>query len=189
MSLPSLLSLMAQQVPGAPGEDLYDIVVLTPKEPIWPFLLWSGLTLLFFIILGWVIWYFLRRQPSHQPKENPQSKAIRRFRRLKQNGQELEANQFTLEVSDILKNYLADKYTDPVRFETTPEFLNRIAEKKTQLPNAAQQELRGFLIASDEVKFANKPDAGAQVAPLLKRAENVVNLCETIGNDAGTGSS
>ncbi len=93
---------------------------------------------------------------------------------------ELDASRYTLEVSDTLKDYLAQKFKDPVRFETTEEFLARIAKEQTQLPDAAQQELQSFLVAAEEVKFGNAPDADRRAVPLIKRAENVVNLCQTI---------
>ncbi|MEM9283634.1 MAG: hypothetical protein AAGA96_17570 [Verrucomicrobiota bacterium] len=175
-----LNSLLAQQ--RGPGEDeIFDIVVITPQPPIWPTVLWSIITLFLFGLVAWALWYFLWTKRPQSTEPPPQLVAAKAFRILRQKIDSLEANEATLEASEVLKNYLSAKYNDPVRYETSHEFLGRISKTNTRLPNAAQQELRGFLVDSDAVKFGNTKDGAAQVAPLLKRAENVIHLCQTIG--------
>lgn len=169
--------ILAQQ-PNA--DELYDIVILEPKTSLWPFFLWA---LLIFVFLGGIaamVITLLRSRTPTSPAMSPQDRAEARFRGIQQKTDSIPVSEIMLEVSDTLKDYLAEKYDDPLRFETTQEFLKRISKQKTKLPDAAQQELRGFLVAADEIKFGSTAGAEEKSLPLIKSAENVVSLCQTI---------
>jgi signal transduction histidine kinase len=173
------------QPPGA--DELFDIVILTPKDPVWPLILWT--TSIIAILIGataLTIWVIRSRKPvgsSLSPKE----RATARFRSVQQRSDELKANEIMLEVSDSLKDYLAEQYNDPLRYETTQEFLARISHETTQLPTAAQEQVRGFVVAADEMKFGNTSNSRQKCLPLIETAESIVNLCEA--NDQGHGSN
>ena len=171
--------ILAQQ-PVA--DELYDIVILAPKAPLWPFLLWALLIFLFLGGIAALIIYILRSRTTAAPAVSPQEKAGARFRAIQQKTDTVPVNEVMLEVSDTLKDHLAEKYDDPLRFETAQEFLNRISKEETRLPTAAQQELRGFIVAAEEIKFGNTTGAEEKSLPLIKAAENVVSLCQTINH-------
>jgi len=175
---------LAQQAP--PADDIRDIVVLEPPQSVWPLVLTIALALLAVAAVALLAWWWMRRS-RRTAAMPPEARARDQFRRLAAERETMEPNRFGLAVSEALKTYLADKFDDPVRYETTPEFLERVAREQPRLPDAAQQELRRFLTAADEVKFANAPDAAERTAPLLKMAENVVHLCQVVGQEARTG--
>lgn len=162
------------------ADELYDIVILEPKTSLWPFFIWA---LLIFVLLGSIaalIINILRSRSPNAPVMSPQDRARARFRVIQQKTDSIPVSEIMLEVSDTLKDYLAEKYDDPLRFETTQEFLKRISKQKTKLPAAVQLELRSFLVAADEIKFGRSADAEEKSLPLIKAAENVVSLCQTI---------
>ena len=165
------------------GEDeLYDIVVLTPRESVWPVLFWAILAALIVGIAVATAIYFLVRNKS-RPAASPAAKAASRISKIKQNEEALEVARYTVALSETLKDYLSEKYADPVRYETAQEYLNRISTTGSKIPDAAQQELAHFLSESEELKFANLSDADDRKSPLGRKAENVLNICESIGKD------
>lgn len=180
--MPGIFSilLLAQAPPSS--DELYDIVVLAPEKSMWPLAFYLILGLLLLAGLGAWIWYLLRTRKTASANESATAKANRQLRELSLRHDELEPNRFSLALSDTLKDFLAAVFADPVRFETTQEFLARIARNGTNLPPAAQQELKEFLIAAEEVKFGNTADAGEQTLPLLHRARSLVNLCRSINS-------
>ena len=173
------LSRFLAQLTGT--EELYDIVVLTPKDPIWPVILWS--TLIAALLIG-ALALALRRPRSRSAASSlsPKERVIARFRLVLERSDELKASEIILEVSDSLKDYLAEQYNDPLRYETAQEFLTRISKEKTRLPTAAQEQLRSFIVAADEVKFGNSSNSHQNCLPLINTAKSIVNLCETDGN-------
>lgn len=177
-------SLLAQQ-PGASSDELYDIIELAPEESIWPLL--SYALLIFLLIVGAVlaIWLFLRSRKPNSVGEAPIRVAERQLRELEMTEGEREPNRYALALSETIKDFLAATFADPVRYETTEEFLGRLSQEGTSLPPAAQQELREFLVAAEEVKFANTSDSATRTAPLLQKAKNLLTLCTAINSESG----
>lgn len=164
----------------APENDIYDIVVLAPKDSFWPVIFWSILGLLILGTLGWMLWYFLRDSKGKNRQPSPESVAFRRFSIAHRDQEKMSANEYSLALSETLKDYLSAKFEDPLRFETTPEFLARVAGRKSRLPLAAQQQLEAFLIHAEEIKFGNSTDSEKKAAPLGKTAEQIVQLCQMV---------
>jgi len=169
---------------AAPPDELYDIVVLAPEKPIWPLLLFIALACLLVGGLVWMGFYLLRSRRQPVRRETAVGVALRRLRELEQSHGDLEPNCFSLAVSETLKDFLSATFGDPVRFETTQEFLSRVSWQGTKLPSAAQQSLKDFLVAAEEVKFGNAPDASEKTLPLLQRANELVTLCRTISSES-----
>ncbi|MDA7921089.1 hypothetical protein N9B21_01505 [Verrucomicrobiales bacterium] len=167
--------LLGQQTPGA--DELYDIVVLEPVPPIWPTVFWSILGVLILAAIGVAIWYYLKRS-EQTGGDSSVAKVKSRFLEIEKNRIEYAPNQFTLAISDALKDYLSEKFNDPVRFETSEEFLKRTSDTKSKLPAPARDLLRLFLSETDELKFGNKGGGDAKLIGLLLQADNVVNVCE-----------
>ena len=82
-------------------------------------------------------------------------------------------------ISDLLRNYLEERYALPASGKTTPEFLNEI-EFNALLPAKAGIFLRNFLNAADMIKFAKAPCDGSAVAAAV---ENAVELVENTSDD------
>lgn len=178
------LSRFLAQQPAPSSDELYDIIEVLPEASRLPLVIYSVLILLFLIALGLAIRYFLRARKTGPAQESPVARAQRQLRELESRGDELEPNRYALALSETVKDYLAATFADPVRYETTQEFLGRLSEQGTSLPPAAQQELRDFLIAAEEVKFGHAPGSGSRTIPLLQKAKNLLVLCTAISSES-----
>lgn len=172
--------ILAQQSPETtPGPDeLYDIVVLAPEASIWPTVFIFSVVLLFFIALAILIWHLVKKYQDGKRGPSPAFQAKTTLREIEKHHTEWDANRFSLAISDTLKDYFSAKYADPVRFETTPEFLKRASEHGSRLPSPVQDELREFLTSSDELKFGNVSQAEKQTWPLFLKAGEIIQMCE-----------
>lgn len=174
---------------NAPPEGIYDIIVPAPEPSWWSIIGVLFLTLGVFALLIGLILYLLRHRDGSGRGPGPGQRVARELDRIDRNRDQLPPNRFALAISDALKDYLAERFRDPVRFETTPEFLKRISRSETPLPPAAVQELRDFLVAAEEVKFGNIRDAAELAGPLLRNARQLVAICESVseGRTPGRG--
>ena len=167
--------LLGQQAPGA--DELYDIVVLEPVPSSWPLIFAGVLGVILMALSGLAVLYFLKRK-NQKADESPVARVKSRLLEIEKTRINLAPNQFSLAVSDALKDYLSEKFNDPVRYETSQEFLKRNSGTKTHLPEPARQLLLSFLTESEEVKFGHTADADTKLLPLLQRADEIVNVCE-----------
>ncbi len=184
MTLQPFNHFLAQTAP--PENDIYDIVVLAPKDPLWPTIIWSLTGLLILGVLGYFLYRLLSPGKGKRPA-NLEAIAMQRLRTAQAQQEEVSPNAYTLALSEALKDYLSEKFKDPVRFETTQEFLGRISAAQSRLPVAAQQHLESFLVRADEVKFGNSSDGEKKAAPLGKIAEQVVQLCQVVNDQDSPG--
>ncbi|GEM_PF-461346 len=181
----TILAQAKLQEAGPSPDELYDIVELAPATSIWRIVFYSLLTLLLLAGVTLIAWYFLKSRRPVAAKDSPVLIAQRQLRDLEQSEGEHDPNRYALALSETLKDFLAATFADPVRYETTQEFLGRLSRQGTSLPPAAQQELRDFLIAAEEVKFGNAPGSEARTAPLLQKAKNLLSLCNSINSGSG----
>jgi hypothetical protein len=175
---PTLFRL-AQSAP-VPPEGLYDIIEPAPERALWPYLLFLALALAFVVALVWLVLHLLKQRGTPASALSPAARALRELDRIDRERDDRSPNQFVLAVSEVLKNYFAERYGDPVRFETTEEFLARLAREETRLPPAVLQELRAFLTASEELKFGRRADAATLVLPLSRQARQLLGLSESV---------
>ena len=180
-----LLSLLARQ-PAATSDELYDIIEVAPEDSIRPILFYGLLVFLLLVGAALAIWLFLRSRKSAPPRKSPAEIAHRQLQELERTGAEAEPNRYALALSETIKDFLAATFADPVRYETTQEFLGRLSREGTRLPPAAQQELREFLLAAEEVKFGNAPGSENRAIPLMQKAKNLLTLCTSINSESGT---
>jgi hypothetical protein len=173
------LFVVAQAAP-VPPEGIYDIVEPSAETPLWPYLLFIALALAFLAVMVWLILHLLKQRGNSATAPSPAARAARELDRIERERDERSPNHFALAVSEVLKNYFAERYGDPVRFETTEEFLARVAREDTHLPPAVQQELRGFLAASEELKVGHRADAASLALPLSRQARQLLGLSESV---------
>lgn len=164
-----------------PEDDIYDIVVLAPKESLLPVILWALLALVLLLLAGVALWWLLRRR-SRAPELSPRGRAIRRLHQFERREAALAPNAFAHGLSETIKDFLVESYGDPLRYETTEEFLRRSStEDGATVPEAARRELVDFLLLADEVKFGASPDAARHGTGLLRKANSVIELCGQFG--------
>lgn len=175
-------------VPATPASDavpegLYDIVVPTPETPVWPLLLWILLSLAVLVGIALLARRLLRSGRGRGPTLTPAELARRSFDRAERESP--APNRYALLLSEAVKDYLASRFRDPVRYETSEEFLARASREGTHLPPTAQASLLEFLAAAEEVKFGRPGDAETRLQALSRRARELVALCESISSPGG----
>jgi Domain of unknown function (DUF4381) len=182
---PTLFHLAQATAAGVP-EGIYDIIVPEAERPLWPLFVYLAIALLLIAGLVWLVLFLLRNREPRLVPGSPAARAQRELESIERRRDELAPNAFALAVSETLKNYLAERHRDRVRYETTEEFLARLAREGSSLPPAAQQELQEFLTSAEEVKFGHRADAAAWCQPLLKRARQLISLCEAVSVSEGS---
>jgi hypothetical protein len=170
---------------GEVPEGIYDIIVPEVERPLWPLFVYLAIALLLIAGLVWLVLFLLQNRDPRLAPGSPAVRAQRELEAIERQSDELSSNAFALAVSETLKNYLAERHRDRVRYETAEEFLARLSREGTSLPPAAQEELQEFLTSAEEVKFGHRADAAAWCQPLLKSARHLVGLCETVNSDDG----
>ena len=156
--------------------DIQDIVIPDPLPNYWPLILGLGIGMLILALLALAAFYLFRYLRSRQGKIDPREVARERLHALGRNGGQLSPNEFSLQVSETLKDYLSERYGDPLRYETSEEFLDRLSEARTgHLPLSLCKKLAQFARISDELKFGLPPDAEARKAPLLAQAWEILS--------------
>lgn len=114
-----------------------------------------------------------RPQASAEPRRSPREIALERLARLKTGKVHLTAEPFTVEVSDIVRDYLEEALDVPAREQTSEEFLGSL-QSTPDLPPVLHEHMPAFLQQCDFVKFARQSLAGNQRESLLQTAETVV---------------
>ncbi len=165
---------------NAPSDDILDIVVLEPRESITSVIFWLLVVAILLIAFAIGSWIFLRHRARKKAVPPPEIRVAHALKKLRVEREQLEPNRFSLRLSDALKDFLTEKYEDPVRYETAQEFLERISKRRSRLPEAAQNSLHEFLVASDELKFGNPVDADEKTEPLLLKAGEVIQNCRPL---------
>lgn len=107
------------------------------------------------------------------PRRSPREIALERLTRLKTSQTGLAAEPFTVEVSDIVRDYLEEALEVPAREQTSEEFLGSL-QSAPNLPPVLHEQMPAFLQQCDFVKFARQSLLGNQRESLLQTAETVV---------------
>ncbi|MCB1232235.1 MAG: hypothetical protein KDN19_18435 [Verrucomicrobiae bacterium] len=151
---------------------------------------WETVALIAGIVIGVLLLaaliYFLYRKlvVTKKPPLTPLTIARRRVREIGGQIDVLESNAFSLALSDALKDYLSARFGDPLRYETSEEFLVRIASaQETALPGSVRDGVTEFLSVADEIKYGRPADGELRKQPLLEKAGSILGI-ETDSNRA-----
>jgi hypothetical protein len=130
------------------------------------------------VLLAGLVALLLRRRRQTAaapavPRRSPLEVALERLGQLRAPATPLEADAFTVEVADIVRDYLEAALAVPAREQTSEEFLLALRDNP-QLPAVLHQHMPDFLGRCDQVKFARQGLAGEQRTRLLETAEAVV---------------
>jgi hypothetical protein len=143
-------------------EDADDIQDLAPLEEfpraIWPWLL-------ALVLAGTALWWFVFRkrveeiggeeEAFEEPAEPPFDEAMRRLKSL--SGADLpepEIKPYFVELSDIVRTYVARRVRVPARELTTGELMSELSSRPLVAPDRVDEVIR-VLRAADMVKFAD----------------------------------
>ena len=134
----------------------------------------SGLLLLFFSILAWIIW-----KHNQCPPLTPREAALKALAALKERLMEGTDHDFGMLVSGLLRRYLNDVFGLAAPRQTTEEFLESLRGNELfSLPE--QESLAIFLKHSDLLKFAGGKAQETERLALTAAAENFLNRGEIV---------
>ncbi len=160
----------------APPDDIFDIYEPAILPSFWPLVLAVVAAVVFLGIIVFCLVYFLRKDSQHaKALIDPRRNAQAQLDAAAAESGRLAPNEFGLRISNTLKDYLLKRYDDPLRFETTQEFFNRLSrEESSHLPMAKRRELVAFLQLCDELKYAGLREAENRKQELIQHARTII---------------
>jgi len=161
--------------------DIQDIIPPEALPNYWLIILSILGGLLFLGGLTWLMIYFIHKDRDRSHQIPAGRVALKKLDELEKEVTVLSANVFSLKVSDILKDYLQDRFHDSFRYETSEEFLSRMsAALSNPLPQRLRTGLANFVGLCDELKFALPTNADSNKIPLLEEARRIIREPATI---------
>lgn len=153
-------------------EQLHDISppVDYSLVPPWMVFVGSFIALAVVGLVGWLIWRALRKP---KPEQTPRARAIELLQRVRSEITQLTPYQFSIRVSDILRQYVMQQYQLPVTRQTSVEFLESLANT-SQFSEEDKSLLGDFLTRCDLIKFARYDATEADSELLLEEATRFV---------------
>ena len=166
------------------AEDILDLAPLVEfPRTIWPWVL--GL-----IVAGLVFWYFfVRRRPMElareedvyvEPAEPPFDEAMRRLGTLARRPPDAEAMKpYFVELSDIVRTYIARRTAVPARELSTGELIDRLGVRPV-IGTTQVSEVGRLLTAADLVKFADHRPGAETASSALTEARDSIERTEAL---------
>ena len=116
-------------------------------------------------VAGLIVWWFLRRPKKAPPKKSPREQALERLERTQREMELVSPYEFSIRVSDILRQYVTEQYHLPVTRQTSVEFLTGLTSA-SPFSEDDKSLLTDFLNRCDLIKFA-RYDATMEDSRLL----------------------
>src|SRR6266550_4350789 len=138
--------------------------------PVWGILVAALVTL---IVLGLIIRAIARRRKPPAPPKSPRERALDALEQAQDQIDGLNPYQFSIRVSDILRQYVTEQYDLPVTRQTSFEFLERL-RKKSPFSDDERALLEDFLSRCDLIKFARYEATSVDSRMLLEEARRFV---------------
>ncbi len=155
------------------AQEFHDIAPPVEYSLIPPWLVFVGsfLALAAIGLIGWLVWRWLRKP---KPEQTARARAIELLQRVRGEITQLTPYQFSIRVSDILRQYVMQQYQLPVTRQTSVEFLESLANT-SQFSEEDKSLLGDFLTRCDLIKFARYEATEADSELLLEEATRFVN--------------
>jgi len=125
------------------------------------------------LLIGLTTWLIKRWRNRPVAVMTPRQRALERLARIESEIDRLTPYQFSIRVSDILRQYVTEQYELPVTRQTSVEFLNALAAK-SPFSGDEQSLLTDFLNRCDLIKFARYEATREDSRLLLKEADQFV---------------
>ncbi len=136
---------------------------------------WIAVAVTAVVLIGLFLWLRRRREAPAPPRPP----WVRTTEALEQLRTEVRSHRIHLEtafvrLTDLVRNYLEERYRLPASVRTTDEFLEDLKSPDTPLPAGDKPFLGEFLEAADLVKFARMPPDEEQLLRAVDGAEKLV---------------
>ena len=154
------------------AQELHDISPPVDYSLVPPWMVFVGSFLVLAIagLIGWLLWRWLRKP---KPEQTPRARAIELLQRIRQEITTLTPYEFSIRVSDILRQYVMQQHQMPVTRQTSVEFLESLTAA-AQFSEADKSLLGDFLTRCDLIKFARYDATTADSELLLEEATRFV---------------
>ena len=148
---------------------------------MWMVLTAGGIALAILIVIIALIVRAAKRRPPPAPP-TPQEIALRKLREAEADVTRKEPYDFSIQVSDILRQYVSARYHLHAREQTSPEFLRGRRHRSPHFTGADKTLLGNFLEQCDLIEFARIEATVDESKALLQQAVRFVKG-ETAMND------
>ena len=124
-------------------------------------------------LIGSIIWLLARARRRPEPTKPPRQRALEALERIAGQIEKMNPYQFSIRVSDILRQYVTEQHALPVTRQTSVEFLNGLT-KSSPFSEEDKSLLTDFLNRCDLIKFARYEATVADSRLLLDEAKRFV---------------
>jgi hypothetical protein len=132
--------------------DIHEIAPPVDYSLVPPWVIYGGVAL-GLIAIGLIGWWIRSRPRRPKPEQSPRDRALQRLQLARLEMENLTPYQFSICVSDILRQYVTEQYQLPVTRQTSVEFLAALA-KFSPFSEDEKSLLEDFLNRCDLIKFA-----------------------------------
>ena len=148
-----------------------ELAPIAPPVPVFPYPPWMIAAaalgvLLILALLAWGVARWLRNRPK-TPPPTPREIALAALEKLREKVRLTESYLFSIEVSDVLREFVAGEFHIRATRQTSPEFLAAITDRFSETDRAL---LAAFLEKADRIKFARVRATAADSGQLLEQA-------------------
>jgi len=154
---------------------------IVPPIDVFPYPTWMIIVVLTGVILliAGVIWLIIRwiRQRPLPPPPTPREIAITSLNKARIEIERIIPYTFSIQVSDILRSYIAAQFHVHAKEQTSPEFLAAISNFN-QFSEQEKTLLSGFMEKSDLIKFSRLNATSNDSAILVDQAIRFVEGVE-----------
>lgn len=159
-------------IPILAAEEFHDIAPAVDYSLVPP---WAVFVLVFvaLVLIGLVVWFFMRRRKRPAREESARTRALRHLERMQAEVEKLPPYLFSIRVSDILRRYVTEQFNLPVTRQTSVEFLTTLA-KVSPFSHDEKLLLENFLNRCDLIKFARYEATISDSRSLLEEASRFV---------------
>ena len=154
------------------AQEFHEISPPVDYSLIPPWMIFVG-TLVAASIVAATLWFVIRSRRKQTPIQSPRARTLEMLDRMQNEIEELSPYQFSIRVSDILRQYATEQYNLPVTRRTSIEFLNLI-KTAAAFSEDERMLLEDFLNRCDLIKFARYEATTADSRLLLEEATRFV---------------
>lgn len=129
------------------------------------------------IVLALLVWLHFRRRQLTERILPPWELALEKLHSLRDylHSRDADLSGGFGMLTDIVRNYLEQRFELPATRQTTGEFLQSMERSDSPLPAGQQYSLREFMLAADLVKFAKAAPDVQLLNQALDKAEQLVD--------------
>jgi len=165
------------QQPQAAPSPTPELAPIAPPVPVFPYPMWMVVTagVVLILVIAAIIWAVVRhiKNRPQPPPPTPRELALAALEKLQSRVAQIPAYPFSIEVSDVLRTFVAREFHVQATQQTSPEFL-AAAAGSPRFSEADKALLAAFLEKVDLIKFANLSATAADSEQLLEQARRFV---------------